>query len=67
MVKSFINFDKGRIFVNKDLIKRIEKLRKKMISVGMTKGFTAEETINLSQELDNLLNLTRILLRKTSA
>ena len=53
--------------MNKDLIKRIEKLRKKMISVGMTKGFTAEETINLSQELDNLLNLTRILLRKTSA
>jgi hypothetical protein len=67
LVKSFINFDKGRIFVNKDLIKRIEKLRKKMISVGMTKGFTAEETINLSQELDNLLNLTRILLRKTFA
>lgn len=59
MVKSFINFVKGRIFVNKDLIKRIEKLRNKMISVGMTKGFTAEETINLSQELDNLLNLTK--------
>jgi hypothetical protein len=67
LVKSFINFDKGRIFVNKNLIKSIEKLRKKIISVGMTKGFTAEETINLSQELDNLLNLTRILLRKTSA
>jgi hypothetical protein len=53
--------------VNNDLIKRIEKLRKEMISVGMTKGYTAEETIKLSQELDNLLNLTRILLRKTSA
>lgn len=53
--------------MNNDFFKHIEKLRKKMISVGMTKGFTAEETINLSQELDNLLNLTRRLLRKTSA
>ena len=53
--------------MNNDLIKRIEKLRKRMILVGMTKGFTAKETINLSQELDNLLNMRSKLLRKTSA
>lgn len=42
---------------NYELIKQIEKLRKKMISVGMTKGFTSFETIKLSKKLDYLLNL----------
>jgi hypothetical protein len=53
--------------VNDDIYKRIEKLREKMISIGMAKGLTSEETITLSQELDNLLNLRRMLLNKTSA
>lgn len=53
--------------MNKDLYELIENLRKKMISVGMSKGLTSEETINISQELDNLLNLRGRLLRKTSA
>ncbi|MCQ6281956.1 aspartyl-phosphate phosphatase Spo0E family protein [Bacillus sp. EB600] len=43
-----------------DLNELIEKLRKKMISVGMSKGLTSQETINLSRKLDNLLNLQRL-------
>lgn len=42
---------------NEDLINRIEMLREKMISVGMTKGFTSPETIKLSKSLDKFLNL----------
>ncbi|MCM2535291.1 aspartyl-phosphate phosphatase Spo0E family protein [Neobacillus pocheonensis] len=48
---------------NEDLIKKIETVRKKMISVGMSNGFTSPETIKLSQTLDNLFNLGRGLLR----
>lgn len=34
----------------------IESVRKKMISVGMLKGFTSDETIKLSKKLDCLIN-----------
>ncbi|PTY92345.1 aspartyl-phosphate phosphatase Spo0E family protein [Heyndrickxia sporothermodurans] len=34
----------------------IEKKRMEMINVGMSKGFTNEETIKISQELDDLIN-----------
>ncbi|MEH7440499.1 aspartyl-phosphate phosphatase Spo0E family protein [Neobacillus drentensis] len=35
----------------------IESLRNKLISVGMSEGFTASETLELSKNLDELLNL----------
>ena len=48
------------ILVNNDLYELIEKVRKRMISVGMSKGLTSQETINLSKKLDHLLNLQRL-------
>jgi hypothetical protein len=41
---------------NTDLLKQIELVRKKMVSVGMSKGFTSADTIKLSKMLDSLLN-----------
>jgi hypothetical protein len=49
---------------NETLLKDIEKLRKKMIAVGLSKGFTSEETIKLSKKIDNLINLQMGILRK---
>ncbi|MDE5052337.1 aspartyl-phosphate phosphatase Spo0E family protein [Niallia taxi] len=43
--------------MNIHLNEQIEKLRKNMISPGMMKGFTSEETILLSKRLDNLMNI----------
>jgi stage 0 sporulation regulatory protein len=43
-----------------DLEKEIETLRKKMIAVGMTKGFTHPETVQVSQELDELMNRAQV-------
>jgi hypothetical protein len=43
--------------VNNDLFEQIEKLRRKMISVGLASGFTSKDTIILSKKLDNLINL----------
>ncbi|WP_309245720.1 aspartyl-phosphate phosphatase Spo0E family protein [Virgibacillus pantothenticus] len=40
-----------------DLLKRIEYLRQRMTEVALEKGFTNLEAIELSQELDQLLNL----------
>jgi hypothetical protein len=40
-----------------DLSIEIKMLREKMILTGMTKGLTAPETVQLSQRLDNLLNI----------
>jgi hypothetical protein len=39
-----------------DLFEEIENLRKKMIAVGMTNGFTSKETIKYSEKLDTLIN-----------
>lgn len=41
----------------KDLITQIEALRAKMILVGISKGLTAPDTLELSETLDQLLNL----------
>lgn len=38
------------------LVEAISKKRVEMIQIGKTKGLLSEETINCSQELDNLLN-----------
>jgi len=50
-----------------DLSVHIEKLRKKMISVGMSNGFTSAETIQLSRKLDYLINLQMRKRRKIPA
>ncbi|MFC4556931.1 Spo0E family sporulation regulatory protein-aspartic acid phosphatase [Virgibacillus kekensis] len=42
---------------DKLLEKRIELLRNKMAEVALEKGFTSNESISISQELDKLLNL----------
>jgi hypothetical protein len=42
--------------IKEELIEQIESLRRIMISVGMSKGFTSTETIRLSKTLDELLN-----------
>jgi 16S rRNA U1498 N3-methylase RsmE len=52
---------------NEALLKDIEKLRKKMIAVGSSRGFTSEETIRLSNKLDNLINLQMRILKEISA
>jgi hypothetical protein len=48
---------KGAISMNKeDILEKIELLREKMISAGMSQGLTSPETIKLSEMLDQLLN-----------
>ncbi|KAB8138588.1 aspartyl-phosphate phosphatase Spo0E family protein [Gracilibacillus oryzae] len=39
-----------------ELMSKIEKLRKEMTDVALTKGITSKESLNISQELDRLLN-----------
>ncbi|OZU90486.1 Spo0E family sporulation regulatory protein-aspartic acid phosphatase [Virgibacillus indicus] len=39
------------------LLQRIEFLRNKMTQVALKKGFTDSESVEISQELDRLLNL----------
>lgn len=50
--------------MNNLLDEQINRLRNKMINVGMTKGLSDTETILLSKRLDNLMNLKMIILRK---
>lgn len=50
---------------NEDLVEKIERVRQKMIATGMTKGFTSQETIKLSETLDELLNLSFVVLSNT--
>ncbi|MEH7416056.1 aspartyl-phosphate phosphatase Spo0E family protein [Neobacillus drentensis] len=38
-----------------DVFKKIELIRRKMIEVGMEKGFTSPDTIKLSEILDKLI------------
>ncbi|MDX8044861.1 aspartyl-phosphate phosphatase Spo0E family protein [Gracilibacillus sp. S3-1-1] len=40
----------------RNLISRIETLRKEMTDVALEKGMTSEESLHISQELDELLN-----------
>lgn len=42
---------------NNEITEQIENIRNMMITVGLSKGLTSIETIELSIELDNLLNL----------
>ncbi|WP_081988551.1 aspartyl-phosphate phosphatase Spo0E family protein [Halobacillus sp. BBL2006] len=40
---------------NDPLLVKIEQLRKQMSEVALEQGFSSEETVRLSQELDELL------------
>ncbi|MFG6119185.1 Spo0E family sporulation regulatory protein-aspartic acid phosphatase [Thalassobacillus sp. B23F22_16] len=39
------------------LLERIERLRNKMTRVALVKGFSSPESVRISQELDELLNI----------
>ncbi|MBU5595283.1 aspartyl-phosphate phosphatase Spo0E family protein [Amphibacillus sp. MSJ-3] len=39
-----------------DLLIKIEQLRRSMIEVAVDKGFSSNESIEISRELDDLLN-----------
>ncbi|WP_423803371.1 Spo0E family sporulation regulatory protein-aspartic acid phosphatase [Parageobacillus thermoglucosidasius] len=45
-----------RLMVNTMVIVLIEEKRQQMIELALTHGFTAKETIQCSQELDELIN-----------
>lgn len=40
----------------RELEKRIEKLRRKMVRTASEQGFTSNESIHLSQKLDDLIS-----------
>ncbi|PWU69021.1 MULTISPECIES: aspartyl-phosphate phosphatase Spo0E family protein [Gracilibacillus] len=42
---------------NQSLMYKIERLRKQMTDVALKKGITSEESLGISQELDQLLNI----------
>ena len=46
----------GRLLKKKWLLKKINQKRSEMISLGETVGLSATETIECSQQLDQLLN-----------
>ncbi|MEH7096650.1 aspartyl-phosphate phosphatase Spo0E family protein [Neobacillus vireti] len=52
---------------NEDLFLQIENLRLKMITVGLSKGFTSAETVRLSERLDRLINLQMGLIEELTA
>ncbi|WP_066192746.1 MULTISPECIES: aspartyl-phosphate phosphatase Spo0E family protein [Gracilibacillus] len=43
------------VYLN-ELVKEIERLRKEMTEVALQKGMTSEESLQISQKLDGLLN-----------
>ncbi|WP_461179810.1 Spo0E family sporulation regulatory protein-aspartic acid phosphatase [Virgibacillus ainsalahensis] len=49
-----------------DLLRQIEFLRDKMTQSAMKKGFTNFESIEISQELDRLLNQYELIRTKES-
>jgi hypothetical protein len=48
------------------IVEEISKKRAEMINIGMAKGIQSVETVNCSQELDNLLNHYRRLLSESN-
>jgi hypothetical protein len=52
---------------NEELFLQIENLRLKMITVGLSKGFTSAETVRLSERLDRLINLQMGLIEELTA
>ncbi|MEW9676237.1 aspartyl-phosphate phosphatase Spo0E family protein [Lentibacillus sp. L22] len=47
------------MYIHKNLQESIHIKRRQMIDLAYEKGFTHEETVKCSQELDDLLNLYR--------
>jgi len=66
-LKSLVQDKEQRKMTNEDLFIQIENLRLKMITVGLSKGFTSVETVKLSERLDRLINLQMGLVGKISA
>jgi hypothetical protein len=56
IIPSFVKWERNRVS-NENLMKKIEILRNRMISVGMSEGFTSPNTLRLSETLDKLINL----------
>ncbi|MBR3120030.1 aspartyl-phosphate phosphatase Spo0E family protein [Oceanobacillus profundus] len=50
-----------------NILSRIEFLRKKMTDVALKKGFTDNESVYISQELDRLLNLYEKVKQETTS
>lgn len=46
------------VYIHNDLKEPINKKRQEMIDLAFKKGFTDQETVKCSQELDELLNLS---------
>jgi len=42
---------------NKPILNKIEELRKRLVQVVSDKGYTNEEAVRVSQQLDHLLNI----------
>jgi stage 0 sporulation regulatory protein len=53
--REFLQNKKG-LMVNAMVLVLIEEKRQQMIELALTHGFTAKETIQCSQELDELIN-----------
>jgi stage 0 sporulation regulatory protein len=51
------DFQKFKMLVKIMSLSLIEKKRKQLIELALTYGFSAKETIQCSQELDELLNM----------
>ncbi len=45
------------VMMSDTILKKLEVTREKMIQSGLEKGFLNDETIRLSEKLDQLLNL----------
>lgn len=67
MSQGVFNIKGLSIMTNEDLFIQIENLRLKMISVGLSKGFTSAETVRLSERLDRLINLQMGLIEELTA
>jgi len=55
-IKIFLKAISGGINVEKRLLKKIEVLRRKLYRYATTRSLVDDEVVELSQELDHLLN-----------
>jgi hypothetical protein len=55
-LKISIDDTSGGIRMEKKLLKRIEALRKRLNKLGLTHNLVDEEVVEVSQQLDRLLN-----------
>lgn len=67
----FSTIEKGRWYVSsmcpeKVMLHKIEELRSQLVTLVAEKGYTNRETVNVSQQLDQLLNEYNYLRQKRS-